>query len=203
MKCYAEQYNLQSAGGTSGESSICVATPADSFIGDDMKQIDISTPKHPNMYAIVDDEDYERISKYHWYVVKNGNYYYAYGNGKGPEREHLFMHRKVLNLLQYDKTCVDHINRNGLDNRKRNLRICSFQQNMLNSKPMHNRTSKYKGVKRNKKNNNWRVNISYKGNKYEIGSFVDEEMAARAYDKKAKQLFGEFAYLNFKDTNNV
>lgn len=90
---------------------------------------------------------------------------------------------------------VDHINGDGLDNRRCNLRICSREENSRNSRP-HGKTSKYKGVSWRKKDGLWVMHIRGGGERAtEI--FKDEEQAARRYDELAKELHGEFAYLNF------
>ena len=78
-----------------------------------------------------------------------------------------------------------------------NLRLCTQAQNIYNALPRLNCTSKYKGVYRNKKTNRYHAAIQHKGKKFYLGSFKNEIDAAKAYDKKAKELFGEFAYLNF------
>ena len=94
---------------------------------------------------------------------------------------------------------VDHIDGNGLNNRKSNLRICTKAQNVHNSRPRTNTSSKYKGVFWNKANKKWSATI-HKGDKWTyIGGFDDEKEAARAYDRKAAEFFGEFAYLNFPE----
>ncbi len=94
---------------------------------------------------------------------------------------------------------VDHINHNGLDNRKENLRICTVAENCRNSRPSKrkNKLSKYKGVSFDKKRKVYRVLIWHNKKQYFLGTFKNETEAAKAYDRKARELFGEFAYLNF------
>jgi hypothetical protein len=106
------------------------------------------------------------------------------------------MHRAVMGVE--DKRYVDHQNHNGLDNRRKNLRIATWEENCWNKrKPNTNSSSIYKGVMWDKRRGNWQVMIGYKGKKIFIGYFDDEQEAARAYDAKAKELYGEFAALNF------
>jgi len=100
------------------------------------------------------------------------------------------------NLIMGTKL-VDHKNGNGLDNQKNNLRNCTNQQNHMNRRPKKNCTSKFKGVCRFKKDLKWTAVIKFNRKQIYIGIFGNEEDAAKAYDKKAKELFGEFAYLNF------
>ncbi len=95
---------------------------------------------------------------------------------------------------------IDHINHNGLDNRKANLRAVSMTQNNWNRRKQRGEfTSRYKGVHFDKESGKWGSSIKCKGKQIIIDWFDDEVSAAKAYDKKAKELFGEYAYLNFPD----
>ena len=111
------------------------------------------------------------------------------------------MHRVVLQrvvgrpLTRDD--IVDHINHNGLDNRRPNLRLATRSQNAANLGPYANNTSGYKGVDFNR--GKWRARIREGGVRYFLGYFETAEDAARAYDTKAHELFGEFASLNFPE----
>jgi hypothetical protein len=108
------------------------------------------------------------------------------------------MQRQILQPP--DDLVVDHINHNGLDNRKANLRLATCAQNSYNRKQFRKRqTSKYTGVSWIKQIKKWRVIICYKRKNIHIGYFKDEKQAAKAYDKAAKQYHGEFASLNFKE----
>ena len=93
---------------------------------------------------------------------------------------------------------VDHIDGNGLNNRRSSLRICTHRQNMWNSRP-RGKGSKYKGVCWDKSRKRWIVVVRRGDLHIHLGRFDDEVEAARAYDRKAFELFGEFAYLNFPD----
>ena len=93
---------------------------------------------------------------------------------------------------------IDHINSNGLDNRKTNVRFATSQQNSWNQRKQRgNSRSKYKGVHWEKKRKEWRARITFKGRVVHLGRFDTEEEAAMAYDGKAREFFGEFAWLNF------
>ena len=98
-----------------------------------------------------------------------------------------------------DLPCVDHINNDPNDNRVVNLRWCTQQQNCWNRTKHVNTTSKYKGVTWNKLCNKWIAQIGYNGKVIYIGLFKDEKDAGRAYNVKAKEMFGEFAKLNIID----
>jgi hypothetical protein len=137
--------------------------------------------------AIIDEEDYEKVKQYKWSF--NGRY--AIGYGKGIKNT-TTMQRIVMNPP--DGCVVDHINRDKLDNRRSNLRICTQSQNMANY-PMHGlNTSGRKGVYWNKKREKWRAQIRFNQKLIVIGYFHDLNEASEAYIAQAKKLFGEFAY---------
>ena len=169
-------------------------TPADiaAALADGARLIELTQDK----FAIVDADDYDRLCKYKWHAVKHERLCYA---KTSPPSGLLPMHRLVLNAPPH--LIVDHINHNGLDNRKANLRLCTVAQNSFNRRPnaQPNKTSKYKGVSLEKKTNLFRAFIHRNKKQYYLGSFKNEIDAAKAYDKKALELFGEFAYLNFPE----
>ena len=148
---------------------------------------------------IIDDEDWNLISTYSWYVsIKKDN---AYGDAyvcatyylNGKKKTHQ-LSRVILNAPA-DKI-VDHISGNTLDNRKCNLRLADKRTNAQNMRPNKNTTSKYKGVCWDKTRNKWRVNIKINDKQTYIGRFGIEEDAAKAYNEKALQFYGEYARLN-------
>lgn len=157
-------------------------------------------PLTQEKFAIVDVERYEELSKYKWCAVKCDRTFYAERKSKSQNdrriKYNIKMHRQILQAPK--NKIVDHINHNGLDNRKANLRIATALQNSWNArKQLGNYTSKYKGVSFLKRIRRWRASIIYKGKNIFIGYFDDEKSAAKAYDEKAAQLFGEYAVLNF------
>jgi hypothetical protein len=156
--------------------------------GDGAKLIPLTQGK----FAIVDAEDYERLSKYKWSCQKDRNNYYA-SRANGNRR--ISMHREIMKAPKGLQ--VDHIDGDGLNNRKSNLRLCTHAENVHNSRPMRNGSSQYKGVCWHKCKKKWCVSISKSGERTYLGRFEDEIEAAMAYDRKAEELFGEFAYLNF------
>jgi len=150
-------------------------------------------------YAIVDNCDFDRIGHYKWYTKKAGHTCYAqrteYKNGRAKT---VAMHREIMNASV--GLLVDHINHNGLDNRRSNLRIVTPQQNSWNTRLGRNLgKSKYKGVAWNKNTRKWRANICIEKKPKYLGFFEDEKEAAKAYDRAAKKHRGEYAFLNFGD----
>lgn len=139
----------------------------------------------------IDIEDLDRVSKYPWrtHLIRNSNLIYACSNKVG------FLHRFITSTNQSEYK-VDHKDGDGLNNCKNNLRVCTHQENMYNSKSSKNSTSKYKGVCL-KKGGKYEANITHNRCLIYLGRFETEYYAAKAYDEKAIELFGEFAYLNF------
>jgi hypothetical protein len=147
--------------------------------------------------AIINDEDYEIVSKYKWCVTKHGNSFCAQTNVRiDGKRKTLRMHQLIMEAK--GGQFVDHINGNGLDNRRENLRFCTNAQNQMNQRTTKN-ISGYKGVFWYPRYNKWISKICYNKKEYFLGYFTDKIEAAKAYDAKAEELFGEFACLNFKD----
>ena len=93
---------------------------------------------------------------------------------------------------------VDHIDGNGLNNRRANLRLCTRSQNRRNTRPQ-NASSAFLGVIR--RGDKYLAKITHAGRTEHLGTFTDEEQAARTRDRRAKELFGEFAWLNFPDAS--
>ena len=146
-------------------------------------------------FAIVDAADYESLSQHKWFA--NGDEHRGFYAGRRVGSKLLLMHRVIMNPPE--GMVVDHIDGNGLNNRRSNLRLCTQKQNSRNAAPSRRSSSRFKGVYFNKRTRKWIATIGYNGKTIHLGSFDDEIEAARAYDRKARELFGEFAYLNFPE----
>lgn len=149
--------------------------------------------------AIVDEEDYEKMAKHNWCISGDGIRQYAVRGTRSRILDFqriIKMHREILGLT--DPTiCVDHINHNGLDNRKDNLRLCSISQNGFNKiKQLRPTSSQYKGVSWTPHAKLWRAYIWYRRKRTSLGYFKSEVSAAIAYNNAAINIFGEFAHLN-------
>lgn len=154
-----------------------------------MKKIHLANNKG---IALVDDEDYEMLIKYKWHLSINK---YASTNIKiNNEWKQKSMHRLIMKEpigLQ-----IDHINHDGLNNQKNNLRIVINSQNQMNKQKRENCSSKFKGVYWHKGIKKWTSSICVNKKRSHLGYFKNEEEAAIAYNKKANEFFGEYAYLN-------
>jgi hypothetical protein len=149
-----------------------------------MKEI-ILTPLRYQKKALVDNEDFERLTQHNWGCEKKSN------NVRRHNSTSTFI--SLASAVLQTTMMVDHKDRNGLNNQKYNLRICTYSQNMRNRKKGSNGTSKYKGVSFIKRDQCWLA--QHMCNR--LGRFKIEEDAARAYDEAARKDFGEFACLNF------
>lgn len=145
-------------------------------------------------FAIVDDQDYDRLIQFKWHNQEGYAKHSQWLNGTCVGIQ---MHNVVLGFAPSKDRVVDHINGNSLDNRRENLRIVTQQQNMFNrTKLAKGGTSKYKGVYWNKQRGMWRAKITLDYRTRHLGYFESETEAAIAYDNEATILFGECAKLN-------
>ena len=166
------------------------------------KELIVESKRHGTHTVLYDEVDAHKIEPYKWHITKgHGTFYAKRGlpriEGKRPSP--VLMHRVIMDTPKGMLT--DHINGNGLDNRRGNLRICSMSENMANrSKTVQNSTG-YKGVYNtgDSQLNPYSAKIEKNKKVYCLGHYATPEDAARAYDAKAKELHGEFAYLNFPD----
>lgn len=159
-----------------------------------IKETHAEIPLKNGLVACVDLEDVPLVSSNGWVLDDTKpNWYVHTCTGRGKNRKTLRLHRLIMQPP--DDKLVDHIDGNGLNNRKSNLRICTDRQNSANSRKIANKTSKYKGVFR-RESGRWRAAIRVNGKLINIGTFTDEMEAARAYNAMAVLYFGSFAWLN-------
>jgi hypothetical protein len=146
-------------------------------------------PLTQGQFAIVDDEDFEALTQYKWHAMKDCKTYYAARSERGAR---IRMHRQIMNAPVGLE--VDHINHEGLDNRRINLRLCSVSQNRMNEgRKREGVSSRYKGVCWAKATQKWQTSIGFQGKVQYLGQFDTEEEAHAVYLTAAKRLFGEFA----------
>lgn len=164
-----------------------------------MKKIELSGAAGKGVFVLVDDEDYEKVKQFKWNAqIKKSKSIYATAainiNGKWIN---IRMHRFILGVDASEKRQTDHINNNTLDNRKSNLRLCTSKQNDFNRLPKVNKKySPYKGVCFHKGRKKFTAYIMFDDKQIHLGGYKTDREAALAYDKKAMELFGEYAYLN-------
>ena len=152
-----------------------------------MKKINLTQGK----VALVDEEDFIILSSVRWYCVRFRGKFYAQGMIDGKP---VYMHRFIVKAnRRFD---IDHKDGNGLNNRKSNLRACTKSQNQGNRGTASHNTSGFKGVSAHPSFKGFRAFIRKNGIQQHIGIFQTASQAAREYDKKAKELFGEFAKTN-------
>lgn len=165
--------------------------------------------------TVIDDIDFEDVSKFSWYASTRTDR----GAPRPYARTHEWREGKRITLQLHvfimeqqgikipNGVFVDHKDNNSLNNMRENLRIATISQNLANKGAMEKTSklgrSQYKGVFWNKRANKWEAGIGSmvdgKRKKHYLGVYIKEEDAARAYDVKAVEFFGEFAFLNFKE----
>ncbi len=139
-------------------------------------------------HALIDPEDVATVDGYAWKKSTNG-YAMAYRG-----RVAVLMHRLILD--PGPGLTVDHDNRNKLDNRRANLRLATYSQQIANQPLTSANSSGYRGVCWSKRRRRWNAAVKVNGQRRDLGYYTTAEDAARAYDAAALQAWGEFAYLN-------
>lgn len=157
-----------------------------------MKEVELSQGK----VALVDDEDFERVSQFKWYAHRSAPrskilWYAVRSLHPGTMRLHTF--------ILPGHPMIDHRDNDGLNCQKSNLRPATVSFNNANRRKHKKSSSKFKGVTWYKAIQKWQVAIGINGKRQHLGYFFDETEAACAYDTAAKKLFGEFARLNFPE----
>ena len=160
------------------------------------REITLCGPKGAGRFALVDAADYELVSAYRWNLFETDR-----GDGRRPSGPYahtsvrgkqLFMHKLITGYAR-----TDHINHDGLDNRRSNLREATVAQNCYNRRLRSDARSAYKGITWVPRNNRWIARITVDGKVRHLGTFRSEIAAALAYDDAAMKLHGKYAYMNF------
>lgn len=163
-----------------------------------MKKIPLTGRVAAGRFALVDDGDYELVAQYRWHAARRGRsgredqVYAATSTWSEGARKSVFMHTLIAGFLG-----VDHVNHDGLDNQRHNLRRATRSQNGGNKRRRRTASSQYKGVSWAADRKLWGAQIVRDGTLRLLGWHKDEADAARAYDAAARELFGPFACVNF------
>jgi hypothetical protein len=158
-----------------------------------MKRIKLTQGK----FAIIDDDDYEKVSKYKWHLDKGTSILYARSTIDGRK---IRLHRFVTDIKD-KKLLVDHNDSDGLNCQKGNLTICNHSQNGANTRKIKSGSSRYKGVRWVKARSKWNARITVDKVVKHLGTFSDENDAGKAYNAAAVLAFGEFARINTIENN--
>ncbi|MEK6879603.1 MAG: HNH endonuclease [Nanoarchaeota archaeon] len=158
------------------------------YFEDNIAKIQIKY-KNRIFYGIIDKEDYEKIKSYKWYYNKTGGYIRSQKKENGILKRYM-IHNIILKPKK--NLIIDHIDRNPLNNRKKNLRYATYSQNISNSKIAINNTTGYKGLFFNKKNQKWTASIWLHYTQIFLGSFKDKKDAIKARKEAEIKYFGEF-----------
>jgi hypothetical protein len=148
-------------------------------------------PLSRKVYALVDPQDFAELSRYKWSAIGKSPHVYAVRTEKGRM---IYMHRQIMKAPR--NRMVDHKDCDGLNNHRENLRLATRRQNIAHRCSRWG-SSRFVGVSRH--GDRWRAQIICRGKRYYCGVFDDEVEAAKARDRKAWELHGEFAYLNFPE----
>lgn len=150
-------------------------------------------------FAVVNNRDYDFLMQWNWVADKRKNVVYATRNQTVAtnKTKKIYMHRVILGLTDR-KTHVDHIDGNGLNNRRSNIRECTHVQNCMNKGVSKANTSGVRGICWSKKDKRWRVRIGHNGKDIGVGYFRSLEQARNARIKAETELYGEFSFFNKK-----
>jgi len=148
------------------------------------------------LFAQVDDKDFDYLNQFKWHASNEYSSYYAVRTATTEGKRTTIRMARVIMGLTDPRLTAEHEDRNGLNNQSYNLRVATNQQNSINQVGV-NKTSQFKGVFYDKARGKYMAQIKINYRSTFIGRYQSEMEAAKAYDKKAKEVFGEFAYLNF------
>lgn len=173
------------------------------IIGDGTALIPL-TPR--GTFAVIDEADIPLVAQYPWSCYRNPRTTSPYALANRANRNDynagtIFMHRLIMAAPKGVQ--VDHINGDGLDNRRANLRLCAERENAFNRRKHQPGSSRFKGVTKRSGYDRWRARIRVRGDLVALGDYATEDAAARAYDEAAVRLHGRFARLNFPESRET
>ena len=158
----------------------------------------IQIPLTQGQFALIDDEDFDIVSKHKWHAKKYKHTYYAATNIKKEDKKTILrMHRLIINVP--DGMEIDHLDHNGCNNQKYNIKVCTHWENMQNKKNQYDvlTTTKMKGVYFDNTTKKWKSTIWINGRSKSLKSSDRLEYAIRAYNRASMFYFGERAFLNY------
>jgi hypothetical protein len=159
----------------------------------------------PGEFALIDEADGAKVKPNTWRksTSKRCRTVYAYTTIRGPNgRERVLLHRLILGLVKGDPRLGDHLNHNGLDCTRQNLRIVDASQNQVNTPVRRSSKTGYTGVAWARREQKWRAFISWRNRSYHLGYYAEKQHAALAYNTAAAKLHGAYACPNPIDTTN-
>ena len=158
-----------------------------------MKKLELSRGKE----ALLDDEDYIIAKRYKWYAhYRRGKFYAATQLYDPATKTQSLVSLHDVILWKPKGFIIDHINGDSLDNRRKNLRVCTYSENCQNTKIRKDNTSGVRGVNRKQGTEQWVARVSFKKKRFYLGTFDKKKDAIEAYNKKASELYGINAKLN-------
>lgn len=160
-----------------------------------MITIDIKSKVYGDNKILLSPCDYY-LSMLNWHVYQDGNILYAASNVRRRDRKGFKRFRLHRAIMKNESGVIDHANRNGLDNRRENLRVVTTMENGYNRTLSKNNTTGFKGVVFDKRVGRFKAKIKAAGRYYFGGHFNSATDAARKYNEMARELHGEFAYQN-------
>jgi hypothetical protein len=174
--------------------------PNEFVVYDDYAEIILYDPHGKEIgRTIIDLGDIQICKKYKWQLHESGGNKFYVVTRTNDTKKNIRLHRLILDFWDSSKD-IDHINGNGLDNRKNNLRIATRQENMMNQRVLpSNNTSGYIGVTWNKKLNKWDAQIKFNKKHIHLGDYINIEDAARARKEGELKYFGKNKFANFEE----
>lgn len=157
-----------------------------------MKTINLTKGK----VAQVSDEDYDRVACLSWHALQGKTTWYAvHGRRVGKKMQSIYLHKFILGIG--DGQEGDHRDRDGLNNQRENLRVCTTTQNQYNRRKYKTGlTSRHKGVSIERRSGKWKLQINVHGKQVYVGLFPTEDEAGRCYNRLTKALYGDFVLEN-------